>query len=195
MVKKCPPGVVCMTPSIVMLISVIVIVGLFFYMGQKVHIKPRRMHQGSQDAPQVNVNVRTEGDGRYTRAPEPYRMWQTIPDLRGALIPPGAMAINMPARNYPEAYQQMGYIKSDEQLLPLFGRRTGRSNDRYNYYTRTDTYNPIQVPITVNKRDCSEDLGCEELFGGESVQIRGLGKTGTVDVYKFDGPTYIPSII
>lgn len=195
MVKKCPPGVVCMTPSIVMLISIIVIIGLFFYMGQNTHSKPRRIHQGSQDAPQVNVSVRTEGDGRYTRAPEPYRMWQTIPDLRGALIPPGAMAINMPARNYPEAYQQLGYIKSDEQLLPLFGRRTGRSNDRYNYYTRTDTYNPIQVPITVNKRDCSEDLGCEELFGGESVQIRGLGKTGTVDVYKFDGPTYIPSII
>lgn len=195
MVKKCPPGVVCMTPSVVILLSVIVILGVFFYMGHKPSGRIQRDTRVKQPIQtDVNVNVHAD-DGRYTRAPEPYRMWQTIPDLRGAIIPPGAMAINMPVRNYPEAYQQLGYIKSEEQLLPLFGRRTGRSNDRYNYYTRTDSYNPIQVPITVNKRDCSEDLGCEELFGGESVQIRGLGKTGTVDVYKFDGPTYIPSII
>ena len=193
MVKKCPPGVVCMTPSIVILISVIVIIGVFFYMGNQTSPQQKRVVKQPVYT-DVNVNVRG-GDDRYTRAPEPYRMWQTIPDLRGAIIPPGAMAINMPARNLPEAYQQMGYIKADEQLLPLFGRRTGRSNDRFNYYTRTDSYNPIQVPITVAKRDCSEDLGCEELFGGETVQIRGLGKTGTVDVYKFDGPTYIPSII
>ncbi len=193
MVKKCPPGVVCMTPSIVILISVIVIVGVFFYMGHT-SASPSKYITKQPVHTDVNVNVRS-GDDRYTRAPEPYRMWQTIPDLRGAIIPPGAMAINMPARGYPEAYQQMGYIKAEDQLLPLFGRRTGRSNDRFNYYTRTDSYNPIQVPITVAKRDCSEDLGCEELFGGETVQIRGLGKTGTVDVYKFDGPTYIPSII
>lgn len=193
MVKKCPPGVVCMTPSIVILISVIVIIGVFFYIGNTPSSTPK--HTGKRPVQtDVNVNVRS-GDDRYTRAPEPYRMWQTIPDLRGAMIPPGAMAINMPVRGLPEAYQQMGYIKADEQLLPLFGRRTGRSNDRFNYYTRTDSYNPIQVPITVAKRDCSEDLGCEELFGGETVQVRGLGKTGVVDVYKFDGPTYIPSII
>lgn len=192
MVKKCPPGVVCMTPSIVILISVIILLGVFFYMGNQSSPQKRVVKQPVYT--DVNVNVRG-GDDRYTRAPEPYRMWQTIPDLRGAIIPPGAMAINMPARGLPEAYQQMGYIKAEDQLLPLFGRRTGRSNDRFNYYTRTDSYNPIQVPITVGKRDCSEDLGCEELFGGESVQIRGLGKTGTVDVYKFDGPTYIPSII
>jgi hypothetical protein len=194
MVKKCPPGIVCMTPSIVILISVIVIIGVFFYMGHKTSPSPHKRTVKQPVYTDVNVNVRS-GDDRYTRAPEPYRMWQTIPDLRGAIIPPGAMAINMPVRNLPEAYQQMGYIKADEQLLPLFGRRTGRSNDRFNYYTRTDSYNPIQVPITVAKRDCSEDLGCEELFGGETVQIRGLGKSGTVDVYKFDGPTYIPSII
>jgi hypothetical protein len=39
----------------------------------------------------------------------------------------------------------MGIIKSGEQLLPLYGRQTAYRSDRYNYYTRTDTYTPNTV--------------------------------------------------
>jgi hypothetical protein len=40
-----------------------------------------------------------------------------------------------------------------------------------------------------------DSIGCEELFGGENVSISGIGKEGRVEVYKFDGPTYIPGLV
>ena len=135
------------------------------------------------------------GDDRYTRAPEPLRFWQTGPDLRGAMMPPGAVPINVSTRGMPQTFQQAGLIKADGQLLPLYGRQTGYRTDRFNYYTRTDTYNPIQVPVRYQKRDCMDQIGCEELLGGETVHVGGVDKSGTVEVYKFDGPTYIPGIV
>ena len=155
------------------------------------------MHSASRHPPPVHIvnNVRG-GDDRYTRAPEPLRFWQTGPDLRGALLPPdGGIPINIPTRGLPQAYQQMGIIKSGEQILPLYGRQSAYRSDRYNYYTRTDTYNPIQLPIRSEKRDCMDSVGCSELMGGEHIKIQGLNKDGHVEVYKFDGPTYIPGIV
>jgi hypothetical protein len=40
-----------------------------------------------------------------------------------------------------------------------------------------------------------DSIGCDELLGGENIQISGLGKQGSVEVYKFDGPTYIPGLV
>jgi hypothetical protein len=135
------------------------------------------------------------GDDRYTRAPEPLRVWQTPPDLRGAMLPPGAVPINVPTRGLPQAFQQSGIIKTGDQVLPLYGRQTAYRTDRYNYYTRTDTYNPVQLPVRYQKRDCMDSIGCEELLGGESVQISGIGKSGDVEVFRFDGPAYIPGLV
>jgi hypothetical protein len=135
------------------------------------------------------------GDDRYTRAPEPLRFWQSPPDMRGALLPPGAVAINMNPRGIPQSFQQYGIIKSDDKLLPLYGRQTGYRSDRFNYYTRTDTYNPVQLPIRYERKDCMDTIGCNELFGGETVKIKGIDKEGRVEIYKFDGPSYIPGIV
>ncbi len=110
-------------------------------------------------------------------------------------MPPGAVPINISTRGMPQQFQQAGLIKTGDQLLPLYGRQTGYRTDRFNYYTRTDTYNPIQVPIRYQKRDCMDQIGCEELLGGETVDVGGVNKSGTVEVYKFDGPTYIPGIV
>ncbi len=193
----CPPGVFCITPGLGIILLIVLCIGMYLYfegMPSKTQ-QPRYESEESQQNTIIN-NVVQGGDDRYTRAPEPLRSWMTIPDLRGALIPPGAVPINVNPRGIPSAYQQMGYIKTDgEKLLPLYGRQTAYRSDRFNYYTRTDTYNPIQVPITYKKKNCSDDIGCEELFGGEEVHVKGVGQSGTVDIYKFDGPTYIPGLV
>jgi hypothetical protein len=99
----------------------------------------------------------------------------------------------IPTQGIPEAYQSMGIITmEDGQVLPLFGRRTMPRADRFQYYTRTDTYNPVQLPIQSNKRDCTDDIGCEELFNGESITVTATGQRGNVTIYRFDGPKYIP---
>ena len=200
----CPPGVICLSSTLGVLLTIAIAVALYFvYLAvTNTDSNPSVFSRPLQQKPiQILNNILPSagggsgGDDRYTRAPEPLRFWQTQPDLRGAMIPPGAVPINVSTRGLPQAYQQMGLIKSGEQLLPLYGRQTAYRSDRYNYYTRTDTYNPIQVPIRFEKRDCMDSIGCNELLGGENVKIAGLGKEGHVEVYKFDGPTYIPGLV
>ena len=196
--SKCPPGVWCLTPmfgAVLTVLTIIVILAIGFYIlqGPKsvVHVHKEYREPSQIPLPPTIVS----GDDRYTRAPEPLRFWQSPPDLRGALLPPGAVAINMNPRGVPKSFQQYGIIKSEDKLLPLYGRQTGYRSDRFNYYTRTDTYNPVQLPIRYERKDCMDTIGCNELFGGETVKVKGIDKDGKVEIYKFDGPSYIPGIV
>jgi hypothetical protein len=138
--------------------------------------------------------IRGGNDSRYSMAPEAARSWGAPPDIRGAFIPPGAVPINVATHGIPEAYQQMGIIEIGKDLLPLYGRRNGRGTDIYNYYTRTDTYNPVQVPVSFGRRDCTEDMGCKEVSDGDMVKVYGKGE-GRVKLYAIDAPRYIPGIV
>jgi len=134
------------------------------------------------------------GDDRYTRAPKPERHWITQPDLPSGAEIYGKLP-RVPTRGIPETYQSMGIITlGDGKILPLYGRRTASRSDRFQYYTRTDTYNPVQLPIRVNRRDCQDDVGCEELYNEDEVNIASMGK-GKATIYRFDGPAYVPGII
>lgn len=199
----CPPGVLCMTPTlgILLVVGICVAIG-FLALGTSYRLTPtpsptvqRTTHARSQQPIQIFTGGDSGGDDRYTRAPEPLRVWQSPPDLRGAMLPPGAVPINVSTRGLPQQYQQMGIIKSADKILPLYGRQTAYRSDRYNYYTRTDTYNPVQLPIRYEKRDCMDAIGCEELLGGERIKIAGTNQPGEVEVFKFDGPTYIPGLV
>lgn len=196
--SQCPPGVMCLTPTLGFLLVVgITIVSYLLYTLNLPQI-PKKTVISVQSRPQPPIhmyNTVESGDDRYTRAPEPLRFWRTAPDLRGAMIPPGAVPVNVPTRGLPEAFQQVGILKTGEQILPLYGRQTAYRTDRYNYYTRTDSYNPIQLPVKFERRDCMDSNGCSELLGGESIKIAGLGKEGHVEVYKYDGPQYIPGLV
>ena len=195
MVKRCPPGVLCLTPGVGIFITVLVVflVGALFY-----SMKPERQEpqiQSQIQKPVVYNNIES-GDDRYTRAPVPQRFWNTSPDLRGALLPVGAVAINQSTQGLPESYQSMGIVKKDDgTVLPLYGRRTAGSGHRYQYYTRTDTYNPVPLPIRYKRKDCQDDIGCDELFSGEEIVISATGEKAKTTLYKFDGPTYIPGIV
>ena len=223
----CPPGILCITPSLIVLIAVILIgIAAFIYVAYNerkvlVHVPMHHaamhhapmhhapmhhapmhqapMHQVSQ--PPISINVERGGDDRYTRAPKPLRNWMSPVDLDGALptlVPPfnsGTMPV-IPTRGLPEAYQSMGVVTtSSGELLPLYGRRLASRSDRFNYYTRTDTNNPIPLPIRHKKRDCQDDIGCEELFDGDSIEIAPTKQHGNVTIYRFNGPTYIPGLI
>jgi hypothetical protein len=183
-----------MTPSLGIILIAGICIALYFLVkaGEPLDV-PKQPIQIFNSPPAVMGG--SGGDDRYTRAPEPLRFWQTGPDLRGAMIPPGAIPVNVPTRGLPQAFQQMGIIKSGEQILPLYGRQSAYRSDRYNYYTRTDSYNPVQLPVRYEKRDCMDSIGCEELLGGESISVAGMNKTGHVETYKFDGPTYIPGLV
>jgi len=81
---------------------------------------------------------------------------------------------------------------TDSSVLPLFGKPTYRGSSKWLYYTETDKYNPIKIPITVNNRDCTDDMGCDELYDGSEVEIPSYNGTFKVKIYKFNKPRYIP---
>jgi len=192
--RKCPPGVWCLTPTLGIIIFIIICIIFFVFKSTTTTIiETKRSRVQPSSSTNVYNNIST--DSRYSQAPEPLRFWQTGPDLRGALLPPGAIPINVATRGVPQAFQQSGIIKMGEQILPLYGRQSVYRGDRYNYYTRTDSYNPVQLPIRYQRRDCMDDVGCEELLGGEVIKIAGIGKEGSVEVYKYDGPKYIPGLV
>ena len=137
------------------------------------------------------TTIQQGGDSRYDRAPQPLRDWIGRPELP----PIGALPINIPTQGFPESFQSVGVIQAGDQILPLYGRRTLRGSDRWNYYTRTDTYNPVPLPVHFQRRDCMDDVGCQEILSGETVKIDALHKEGKTNIYRFDGPKYIPGLL
>lgn len=130
------------------------------------------------------------GDDRYTRAPRPQRVWDNGPELptRGSFNELPSLA----TRGAPEAYQQMGVLTThDGKALPLYGRRTAPRSDYFNYYTRTDTYNPVALPVAFKKRDCQDNAGCQEVMNGDEVKLAATGDHAKVTLYGFDGPRYV----
>lgn len=188
----CPPGIWCLTPSVgfLFIFVILLLIGGLLYLNKPFEIQ-------RQIQPPINITNVTDGsDDRYSMAPRPERNWMVGPDLRGALIAPGSRPINIPTQGLPESYQSMGLLKtSDGAMLPLYGRRVASRSDRFNYYTRTDTYNPVPLPIRFKRRDCQDNVGCEELFNGEHVTIVPTKQEATATMYQFDGPTYIPGIV
>ena len=185
---RCPPGMVCFPNrfdffssssfTLVIIVGIVVILAIW---SQKTLPSVIVMPQAQAQAP-VRVNLRS-GDDRYTRAPEPERDWDTPPDY--SRIPSSDRPFNIPTQGIPEQYQSMGIVKtSDGKLLPLFGRRSISARERYNYYTRTDSYNPLPIPIEMQGRDCQDQVGCPELYNGDKVKMSATNDIGEVTIYK-----------
>jgi hypothetical protein len=179
-------------------VSLVSIVSVRFYMPEN---KTQSGHAGHEQAQPIIIQTPAQrGDDRYTRAPRPQRMWdngQEIP-VRGAMggSPAATMLLDpIPTRGAPEQYQQMGVmVGPDGKPLPLYGRRTAPRSDKFNYYTRTDSYNPVAMPVTFKNKDCQDNAGCSELSSGDSIRISPTGESAKVTLYGFDGPRYSPDI-
>ena len=72
-----------------------------------------------------------------------------------------------PIKEYKPGYvQQMGLLVGpDEETLPLYGKEVRGRRDQYHYYTTTPGEQIYPLPVTLNNRDCMDDIGCQELYG------------------------------
>lgn len=140
----------------------------------------------------------------------PEQSYESPPDVRGFPSPPIAagrgayVPINIPTRGYPDEYQQVGLLTTaggsstsaspNRTILPLFGRKLITNRDRWNYYTRTDGINPVQVPVQFKRKNCDNDHGCEEITEGDSVGVPIMGQSYIANVYRYSIPRYIPVV-
>jgi hypothetical protein len=92
-----------------------------------------------------------------------------------------------PIKQYkPGLVQQMGLLLGDDDgdTLPLYGKEVHGRRDRYHYYTSTSGDQVYSLPVTHDNRDCMEDLGCQELYGQESVNVLGKSQSYQATLYR-----------
>ena len=105
------------------------------------------------------------------------------------------------------SYQQIGVLYKDAVLdesspisstkptiLPLYGKPTHHSSNKWSYYTATDRSNSVRLPISVNGQKCNQQYGCRELSSGESVSLPHYNGSFTAEIYDYDSPQYIPYV-
>lgn len=189
---QCPPGVLCISNGMTIFIIVGIVISAIFlvltFNKSTTIIVPPISNQ------QTKTAVIPVGESRYDRAPQPLRDWMSPPEFppRGGLA---SIPINIPTQGLPESFQSVGLINVEGAVWPLYGRRTAGSSDRWNYYTRTDTFNPVPIPVRYQRRDCMDDIGCQEIMSGDDIKIEVLQKEGKAKMYRFDGPKYIPGLL
>ena len=93
-----------------------------------------------------------------------------------------------PIKQYkPGHMQQMGILLNAEgETLPLYGKEVRGRRDRYHYYTTTGGENLYPIPVSHDGRDCVDDIGCQELYGNETVTVTGKTDSFNVNMYRTD---------
>ena len=93
------------------------------------------------------------------------------------------------------SFQQIGVLYSvddKERVLPLYGRPTYVGSQKWNYYTKTDGFQSMQLALQ-RGNDCLDNIGCRELDEDDVLVIPELGATSfKVRKYQTAAPRYIP---
>ena len=107
----------------------------------------------------------------------PVQMPPQVPEYRGPPI----------KRYKPGRFQQVGILTNETgETLPLYGREVRNRRDQYHYHTTTQGDQIYPIPVTIDGRECTEDIGCPELYGGESVSVYGKDTPFIVKTYRTD---------
>jgi len=173
-------------------------------------VKPTVIVVQAPTAPRPEPTMHTRNpDPRFSPlAPE--QSYETPPDYSGFPSPPISagrgpyVPINIQTRGAPDTFQQVGLLTTaggtetsatpNRTILPLFGRKLITNRDRWNYYTRTDGINPVQVPIQYKRRNCDDDNGCDEIMEGDSIGVPIMGQSYIANIYRYSIPRYIPTV-
>jgi Family of unknown function (DUF5755) len=205
----CPPGFLCMDTSTMLfglLLAIVIVAGIIYLHSQQQQQQQPQQQQKPQivvvktEAPRPAITVNS--DPRF--APMPPEQSYNTPVDNGFPIPAGlgALPVNSYTRGAPGAFQQVGVLTAPggtetsgsptRTILPLFGRSIDSNRNRWNYYTRSDGINPVQLPLQFKRRNCDDDNGCDEVSDGDSVGVPVLGNSFTVSLYKYSTPRYLP---
>ena len=84
-------------------------------------------------------------------------------------------------------FTQMGILKQDGKILPLFGRPLSRRRDQWQYYTLSNTGSIPGIKLGLRNakgRDLMDDTGAPELSSDDTIVVDGYDKPMQVSLYK-----------
>lgn len=112
------------------------------------------------------------------------------------------LPINIPTRGYSGGFQQVGVLIQEDnnngnnnKILPLYGEPTYPGSRLWKYYTGTDSFQSVKLPVSNKNRDCSDTYGCDEIYDGDAVKVDGFSSNFKSKIYKIDTPRYLPNVI
>jgi len=122
-------------------------------------------------------------------------------DVRGT-VPPVASSvapINVPSRGMRTGYGQIGILTRsngrDDMILPLMGRPSLTGRNKMQYYTISNNGNiNTKLPVSVNGRSCTSDVGCDEINNNDTVYVEGYKDTFVATIYESGTFSYLPYI-
>ena len=206
--KKCPPGVFCIENTTILF--VLIITAIFLYvMTQSVYKialvnNTKNNNSHFLEHPfndRFHHNVMPKLGARLSNHPRDTLSNPYLPPMRdGNYFPkdssdPRGIPINVPTRGPRTEWRQVGILtreNGEETILPLMGRPLYSNRQKWQFYTMSDKNNSVKLPISKNGRSCSADLGCDEIFNGDTVYIEGYNDSFKATIYENNVPEYIP---
>ena len=83
---------------------------------------------------------------------------------------------------------------SNNGPVPLMGRPLYSNRNKWQYYSMSDQFNSVKLPISVKGKSGMNEYGCDELFNGDTVYLDGIKEIYVVTMYDNDHLQYLPSI-
>ena len=71
-----------------------------------------------------------------------------------------------------------------QKILPLYGEQTYPGSRQWKYYTGSDGYHSIKLPITNGNKHCQDSYGCDEIYDGNVVKVKGHDSGFKANIYK-----------
>jgi hypothetical protein len=117
--------------------------------------------------------------------------------------PPSQSSINVTTRGFTGAFQQIGLLykkdpsgenNNEGNILPLYGRPTNTNRDKWYYYTTSDKFHSLKIPLKIKGRLSNDEWGSNELYDDDTVEVGPYNGQFKVQIYGYDSPKYLPQL-
>jgi len=190
--KKCIPGLFCIENFTLFLILFLFLI--IVYLGFLLQ------YRNTKTSPSLGVSSYSHKQdvgrcGGGDPLKDPY-----VPPVKcdmGSLATDRGIPINIPTQPTSKEYTQLGILSSNQKVvLPLLGRRTIISRDKWQYYTISGGDRNLQtkLPIKVKGRNASSENGVDEIYTNDEVYVEGLKEIFIATIYETGLFSYIPSL-
>ena len=212
MAKKCIPGLICVENMTLFLCMILVLVVAFLWYRVNALGNERSTPRLESSLPIQDIRndvgrcsscrPGTIGDPLTNPYIPPVKCdagsLSTLP-LRVPMLN-DELPINIPTQSYHTQYTQIGILTKEvgnrQEILPLMGRRTITSRNKWQYYTIAGGGNggnlQAKLPIKNKGKKCSSEYGCDEINDGDEIYIEGYHETFRATIYESGLFSYIP---
>ena len=208
MVKKCPPGIICIENyTFIFLIFLLLSVLFFMYIKYNKNVKindniylentknynncdsckSKNCHCNSLHiSSNENLNKDTYNDVLLNPYTAPMRDDRIFNNNNNSNNSNFKIPINIPTQSFDTNYRQIGIltrVNGPETILPLLGKPLFSNRDKWNFYTMNDKNNMIKLPITFKNKSCTSQQGCDNIYNGDTVLVEGYNDIFRATIY------------